>query len=261
MSARLRKTPVRMLLVALLLGPCLSACMGSGRLSSYRTLFETDWSAGLSPRIGIQAPALDDIVVMPDPASNPRKVVRVSVSRQEDFTRVASGTPRAELVFSPVAAFSPGHDYLIRWSTYLPAGFGLDPLQMAIITQIHHGMASGSPPIMLTLAGAQYTFSERGGAHTEHGQGVTLCCASKDEGRWVTWALQYVPDATGQHASTRLWKDDLLVYSSSGVPNAYANDDNAYLKMGLYKPDWKVAPTSVSRITLFFGPVYIGVSE
>jgi hypothetical protein len=225
----------------------------------YHTIYTTDWSSGIDWAIGVQRPEPGAVSVVNDPVSREHKSVRVSIARDQDFAGVANGSPRAELVFSNLVRFEEGRDYLIRWSTYLPSSFEFDPAQMQVITQIHQGVASGPPPIMLTLSGTAYTFSERGGEHTEHGRGPRICCAAQDRGRWVHWALRYVPDSSGRHAVTQLWKDDRPVYLAGGAPNAYPNDRLAYLKLGLYKPGWHQQSSFVDRLTLFYGPVSVGV--
>jgi hypothetical protein len=225
----------------------------------YHTLYATDWRNGIDTAIGVQSPGPGAVAVVNDPVASGRKAVRVSIARDENFSGVANGSPRAELVFSNLVQFEVGRDYLIQWSTYLPESFEFDPAQMQIITQIHQGVAGGPPPIMLTLSGSDYTFSERGGEHTEHGRGPRICCAAQDRGKWVHWALRYVPDSSGQHAVTQLWKDGQPVYLAGGAPNAYPDDRHAYFKVGLYKPGWHLQPSSVDRLTLFYGPVSIGV--
>lgn len=225
----------------------------------YRTLYSTDWSAGLDPAIGVQSAKSEAIEVVADPVRPAQRAVRASISRDDDFSHVANGSPRAELVFSRVTSIANGNDYLIRWSTYLPESFVFDAAQMQIIAQVHQGPASGPPPIMLTLDNASYTFSERGGENTKYGRGPRVCCAAQDRGKWVEWSLRYLPDATGARAITQLWKDGHSVYESKGVPNAYPNDHHAYFKLGLYKPGWHREPSTVDEMTLYYGPMSIAV--
>ncbi|MDR5839651.1 heparin lyase I family protein [Caballeronia sp. LZ031] len=228
---------------------------------SYRTVYSTDWSGGIDSRIGIQSATPGAIEVVVDPKRPARRAVRTSIAIDDDFSHVANGSPRAELVFSRVASIAGGRDYLIRWSTYLPETLVFDARQAQIITQIHQGAASGPPPIMLTLDNATYTFSERGGQHTEHGRGPRLCCAAEDRGKWVEWTLRYVPDATGARAVTQLWKDGRIVYDSKGAPNAYPDDRQAYFKLGLYKPGWHREMSKIDRMTVYYGPMSIEISR
>lgn len=225
--------------------------------STYDTLFSTKWTDGIDAGIGVQANP-GDITIVADPLVAGRKAVRVHMSQSENFSKIANGVPRAELIFPKAVTFSQGPDYLLRWSTFIPAGFTFDNKQAVIITQVHQGDWVGGPTIALSLQGKQYAISERGGADTSTvSAGKWLCCADADEGKWVNWSLRYVADDSGHHASTQLWKDGHAVFASQGVPNAYPGVQDAYLKMGLYKSAWNTAASDVSEITLFFGPVSV----
>ncbi|MFM0552056.1 heparin lyase I family protein [Paraburkholderia sediminicola] len=225
--------------------------------STYDKLFSTGWGDGIDAGIGVQANP-GDIAVVDDPVVAGRKAVRVHMTQSEDFSKIANGVPRAELIFPKAVSFSQGPDYLLRWSTFIPAGFAFDSKQAVIITQIHQGEWTGGPTVALSLQGEQYAISERGGANTSTvSAGKWLCCADADKGRWVNWSLRYVADDSGHHASTQLWKDGRSVFASQGVPNAYPGVQDAYLKMGLYKSGWKSSASDVSEITLFFGPVSV----
>ncbi len=223
--------------------------------STYDSLYTIDWRGGLDSTLSLQQANVGDISVVNAPSMSGHKALRVSISKSEDFSHVANGLPRAELVFPAPVRFTQGRDYLVRWSTYIPQEYRFDSSE--IIAQIHQGPASGSPPIMLTITGGDYTFSERGSS--ESGQGTTfrICCAAMDQGKWIHWALRYVPDAEGTHASTQFWKDGTSVYASRGTPNAYPRDNASFLKMGLYIPGgWKQADPG--PIVLFYGPVSVG---
>ncbi|MGN7979842.1 heparin lyase I family protein [Burkholderia sp. 22313] len=226
-------------------------------VESYRPIYTNDWRSGIGD-IEIQAVRPSDVMLAADPADPARRSIRVHIQKSENFTNLINGSPRAEFTLPRDVVFSPGHDYLILWRTYLPRDFALDGQQMEIITQIHQSGLTGSPPFMLTLLGNEYTFSVRGGTNTAHGFGGRLCCASDDRGKWVDWALQYTPDASGEHAITRLWKNGTSVFEGSGKPNAYPGDVRAYLKFGVYKPDWQKEPSDIDAITLYFGKVVIG---
>jgi len=222
-----------------------------------QTVYGADWQSGLSSQIDVQSNP-GDVVVVNDPVVSGNKSLSVSISRNENFANVANGAPRAELRFPAVASFAQGKDYLVRWSTYLPPGFEFDTKQFTILTQVHQSSSTGSPPIALALLGTQYTISVRGGANTAHSSAAqTLCCADADRGRWVYWALHYVPDETGQHALTELYKDGTSVFATSGTANAYLGDQTAYLKIGLYKPNWISQPSDVTQTTVLYGPVYM----
>lgn len=223
----------------------------------FTNMYTADWNGGLAADMEIQSADSRDIAIVDDPRQPKRKVVRIRVGKAEDFSHVANGAPRAELVMPNGVVFESGKDYLIKWSTFIENDFKFDSDQMVIITQIHQSALTGPPPIMLTLMGSGYTFSERGGKNPKHGHGTQICCADADQGKWVNWVLHYLPDPSGDKSITELWKNGVLVFKSSGVPNAYEGETRAYLKIGLYKPDWRSVASNVDQVELLYGPVSI----
>ncbi len=230
------------------------------RLPVFHTLFSTNWAHGFDPAIDIQSSNARDLVVVNDPLSPDRHAVKVNIQRGEDYSHVANGTPRGELVFARAAEIVSGHEYRIEWSTLLPADFVSDDEQMQIIMQIHQTDTwVGSPPIMLQLQGSDYLFSERGGLDTRQSHNILLHGADADRGKWVHWLLSYRPDSTGERAQTELWKNGQQVFASRGHQNAYPEERHAYLKLGVYKPSWQTFRSKVSETGLFYGPVSISV--
>jgi hypothetical protein len=207
--------------------------------------------------LGVQAARPSDVQRVADPVTPEKWAIRVRLRRDEDFSRVVNGAPRAEFTLPKYVVLRTGKEYLIRWRIYLPTDFEFDEQQMEIVTQFHQGTRNGLPPIMLTLLGDGYEFSVRGGAHTRHGVGLRMCCAAADRGRWVEWMMRYAPDASGRDAVTQLWKDGVHVFDGSGKPNAYPDDDKAYLKFGVYKPEWQKLPSDIERIALYFSDVRV----
>jgi hypothetical protein len=229
----------------------------SADANAYVTLYETDWQQGVDPRIGIQANP-GGIALVDDPENPARKVLRAHIDRGERYAGVANGVPRAELLFPAPVRFEQGRDYLVRWSTWLPADFSFDSRQLMIITQVNQGKWTGAPTLALALLGNRYAMSVHGGVrHDEVSAGKWLCCADGDRGRWVHWAIHYVPDETGQQALTELYKDGSRVFEARGVQNAYPAVQDAYLKLGLYKPNWDIAPTDVVTSTVLYGPLSV----
>lgn len=224
---------------------------------TYRTSFVLDLRHGMKD-LPVQAARREDITLADDPVTPGNRAVHVEINRGEDFSGVANGSPRAEFLLPSNIRLAPGSEYLIRWRTYLPRNFAFDHQQWEIITQIHHGALSGPPPFMLTLSGADYAVSVRGGKNTAHGSGVRICCAMDDVGRWVDWTLEYAPDATGRRATTRLWKDGRQVFNGDGMPNAYPDDSRAYLKFGIYKPEWLIEPSDVQFLEIYYSVVAVG---
>src|SRR5579862_2131613 len=64
----------------------------------FKETYTADWNNGLPSDIEIQSANSRDIAIVDDPRQPKRKVVRIRVEKAEDFSRVANGAPRAELV-------------------------------------------------------------------------------------------------------------------------------------------------------------------
>ncbi|WP_321882803.1 heparin lyase I family protein [Paraburkholderia bannensis] len=225
--------------------------------ATWESVARVDWRDGLSEAVSEQANP-GGIEVVPDPEDASRKVLRAAIARNENFTHVANGSPRAEVLFREPASFAQGSDYLLQWSTYLPRNFEFDGKQMVIVSQIHPSGKSGSPTLALTLLGTNYYISTRGGMQVQRTTaGAKLCCAENDRGHWVYWTLRYIPDDSGQQSLTQLWKNGVSVFHSEHVANAYLGDQHSYLKVGLYKSGWLKEPSDVEVQTMFYGPVSI----
>jgi len=165
----------------------------------YTTIYQSAWRDGVDPRLVIQAPP-DSIsaVAMPQFGGT---VLKASMLRSDDFSKVANGTSRAEVSFTSVANFGIGSEYEVRWSTMIPTNYLLDSKQPEIIAQLHQGSNQGSPPFALILAGQQYQVDVRGGAGAP-ASSFEFGTPATDEGKVVTWLLRYRPDDTGASAVT-----------------------------------------------------------
>ncbi|WP_144148440.1 heparin lyase I family protein [Paraburkholderia sp. BCC1884] len=221
----------------------------------YTILYRSAWHAGIDPRLTIQAPRPDAIATVAMPQFH-GVALKATMRRADDFTHVANGTPRAEVVFARDAHFAVGKDYEVRWSTMIPPAYRLDSQQPEIITQLHQSGFTGSPPFALMLSGGHYQVDVRGGAGTPS-QSYTFGTPAADAGRVVTWRLHYRPDDQGTRALTDLYKDGVRVVHSMGRPNAYPGDQNAYLKIGIYKWWWQTRPSDVDERTMYYGDVEI----
>lgn len=234
---------------------CATALLLAQEGGTYAVLYRSAWRDGIDPRLTLQAPAPDSIssVAMPQFGG---VALKVTMHRSEDFAHVASGTPRAEIVFAPVVHFAIGKEYEVRWTTMIPAGYQLDSRQPEIITQLHQSGFTGSPPFALMFAGGQYRVDVRGGSPAST-RSFTFGAPALDAGKVVNWLLRYRPDDEGANALTDLYKDGVRVVHSTGSVNAYPGDRNAYLKVGIYKWWWKTRPSDVSDRTMYYGDVEI----
>ena len=220
--------------------------------SGFRTLYQTNFQSEIDRGLMLQQPTPNSMTLANAPCRPGGRALRVSIRQQDDYSRVANGVPRAEVSFAGRFAFEAGREYLVRWSTCLPADFRFDSRQPEGIGQIHEGAPQGSPPWGMTLTGDHYQVQLRDGNRT---QIRDIGSAAQDVGRWVQWTLHYRPDASGANAVTELTKDGAQVLAANGVPNAYPNDNRAYFKIGIYKWWWKERPSDVSERTMFFGDV------
>ncbi|SDR63070.1 heparin lyase I family protein [Paraburkholderia tuberum] len=219
----------------------------------YRLVFFSDWEDGIPLNIEQQTVRREDITVGCAQDAQFSNQLRMKIDRNENFSTLANGKPRAEIVLPANATFRLREEYLARWFTYIPADYSF--ISSEIITQIHQGPASGSPPIMLALTRSGYVFRQQGAEQSSKRE-KDICCAATDKAIWVRWTLRYRPDDTGNLAITQLWKDEALVYDSRGQPNAYPKDNAAYLKLGLYIPGgWRQA--KFDPVVIFYGPVWM----
>jgi hypothetical protein len=239
----------------------LSACDGA-RIEQKNThsstlVYRSNWRAGIDPALSIQAPSRNSISTVALPQSGDVALM-VSIKRSDDFSHVANGAPRAELVFAPIFRFLMGNEYDIQWSTMIPSGFQPDRLQPEVITQLHPASNSGVPVFGLVLTGNQYQVDSRGGPGTPVHTRL-FGNPSDDKGKVVFWRLIYRPDDKGPQALTELYRNGERIMRSSGDPNAYPGDNNAYFKMGIYKWWWKSRPSDVGERTMYYGEVQIKV--
>ncbi len=228
----------------------------------YRALYATDFTGGLDPRINQQRPTDISLMIVDSPGGRGGKCLRVTMRRSDDFSKVANGAPRSELSFGGQFRLKEGADYLLAWSTFIPVEHRFDSQQPESIAQIHQSLRTGSPPFLLMLGDRQYQVDIRGG-RADHliKTGRSLGSAEGDLGKWVHWRLHYIADSTGSAAVLRLFKNGALVLDASGKPNAYANDQDAYLKVGIYKWAWKKSASDVEIRTLFYDDISAAVKQ
>lgn len=243
-------------LLGLLLPVAAYAAAGAALPPGYQPLYRTDWQSGLDRGLMFQGPTERSFEVGAAPGDASRKALKVTILKQDDYSRVANGVPRAEVNFGPRVRFQAGREYWIAWSTYIPGEFQFDSKQPEGISQIHGGAAQGSPPWGIVLTNDRYEVQLRNGTRVETRDAGS---AAGDKGKWVAWSFHYRPDAAGGRAISELSKDGVEVLNADGRPNAYPDDNMGYLKIGIYKWWWKERPSDVTERTLYFGDVLIGV--
>lgn len=223
------------------------------RESQYVLAYQAIWKNGIDKRLGKQAPTSGAIAVVPTQEFG-GPALQTTMNRADDFSNVANGTPRAELSFAGLTKFFIGGDYEVQWSTMIPRDYDLDHQQVEIVTQIHQSSPQGSPPFALMLAGDSYQVDIRGPHAVRK---FTFGDPRNDVGRIVYWVLRYQPDETGASSVTDLYKDGALVVQGRHIVNAYPNEVGAYLKIGVYKWDWKSRPSDVTVRTMYYGDIEV----
>jgi hypothetical protein len=218
-------------------------------------VYQSNWSSGIDPQL--RAEALSGALKTVPSAEYGGVVLRARMNRNDDFTHVANGVPRAEINFSPVAHLVNEHDYWIIWSTMMDKDYHIDMVQPEIISQIHQSSRSpGSPPFSLMLAGAQYQVDIRGGRGTPS-VSIKFGNPIDDRGRFIFWRLHYRPDHDGLYSVTDLYKDGIKVVHEDGLPNAYVGEGVGYFKIGIYKWWWLTRPSNVIERQMNYGDIDI----
>ncbi|MBN3839077.1 heparin lyase I family protein [Burkholderia sp. Ac-20349] len=229
-----------------------SVCHASpagGTLEEAR-FYRSDWANGIDPQLRLQEPEPQNITN----TDNHGALLKVAMRRSQDFSGVASGTPRSEVSFAPVFRFINGHDYEVRWSTVIPADYRFDSRQPELIAQLHQGSSDGPPPFALLLNDGKYEVDVRGAPGTPT-RSFAFGDPAADRGQPVWWVLRYRPDDRGVDALTDVYRNGERVVHVAGVPNAYPDDRNAYFKLGLYKWWWKTRPSDVTERTMYYGDI------
>jgi len=227
--------------------------------SEYLQLFSTEYSSNGMDGLVLHANP-GSVMLVKAPAELKGKALRVCLNKTDDFSQVCNGSPRAEASFNRKFTFRRNKEYLLQFSTYMPGQFKFDFKQPEIITQIHQHANSGSPVFALSLDGDKYQACVRSDKLNST-QTVTVGPARFDRNEWIKWTLRYRPDTSGASSLTELYKNDELVFFANGQPNAYPADDEAYLKIGLYKWWWKTKPSDVTNRVLYFGDVNVLVRK
>ncbi|QGZ62307.1 heparin lyase I family protein [Paraburkholderia acidisoli] len=225
-----------------------------------KILYSDSWSDGVNHLLDVQAP-VNAISVVYSSAFN-GNALRVSIHHSDDFSSVANGTPRGEISFARIFRFTPGFLYTVEWSTSIPSDYKFDSMQPELFAQILQGAHGGlgPPPFSVRFVDARYQVEIRGGARAVPHVFV-FGDPGADKNNVVHWRLNYRPDHAGTSAVTDLFMNGKLVVHCKECENAYANDDDAYLKIGIYKWWWQSRPSDVDERTLYFGKISVRRDE
>lgn len=238
-----------------------SACQAGprGGLPDETHVYRSDWARGIDPRLRLQEPAPQNIATAEIPGIR-GTLLKVTMSRSQNFSDVASGTPRSEVSFFPVFRFVNGRDYEVRWSTVIPADYRFDARQPELVAQLHQGSSDGSPLFALLLNNGKYEVDVRGAPGTPS-RSFAFGDPAADRGQAVRWVLRYRPDDRGSDALTDVFRNGERVVHVAGIPNAFPDDRHAYFKLGLYKWWWKTRPSDVTERTMYYGDIEMKVLQ
>ncbi|MEM5292247.1 heparin lyase I family protein [Paraburkholderia sabiae] len=219
----------------------------------YRVVMRIDWRDGIPRSAGVQtATGQATTIVKTNPSAEPR--LRIQINRSDPFGRVANGVPRAELSLGATKIVN-GSEYLLDWSTTLSDDFSFDYSQPEIVTQIlQGGRTLGAPPVALVINGDHYEL--RVHSDVPHSmRAYKFGSIQNDRGRTVCWRLHYIPGTVGEKSTTELYKDGQQVVSEYDQGNAYSGDNDASIKVGIYKWLWLAQRSDVRSLTIEYGNV------
>jgi hypothetical protein len=186
--------------------------------------------------------------IVPDPV-NPSNHVAGFFLRRNDPT-VRKGK-RVEMKLGCVRLGDP---YSYKFSAFLPAEYTMEE-SLENICQWHDmpdfllGEGFRNPPLKLTIQNGRWVFHYRWSDakvnryRWEEGtrsEARLIDLGPVVTGQWLTWEfrIRWASDSTGH---LEILHNGQSVYRQDG-PTSYRDWRGPYYKMGMYKPDWSVAP-------------------
>ncbi|NJL77724.1 MAG: hypothetical protein HC836_03050 [Richelia sp. RM2_1_2] len=167
-----------------------------------------------------------------------------------------------------------GGDNWYRLRMFIPDNWENDPDSFEIISQWHSypdldkGENWRSPPLSMGIKGNKISIQKQWDSkevtenNTPEGKSV-LWEGNLDDlkGRWVEWTF-HMKWSYLQDGIVEVWQDKQKIVNSKGA-NSYNDERGVYLKIGLYKPDWKYNPQKsvVDSRIIYFDDVEIGYGE
>lgn len=148
-----------------------------------------------------------------------------------------------------------GKEYWYGWSVYLASPWPIDPTYADILTQFHKtvdaeenkiaGNPNPNPTLVFTITPEYdgWTILSRSDPRriTTDKEGVrtkSYRVGRYETDKWVDWVVN-VKWSYGSDGFLKIWKDGKLVVSDTG-PNTYNDVLGPHVKMGIYKPAWRI---------------------
>jgi len=187
-----------------------------------------------------------------------------------ELDRSAPVSYRTELTFQGVHTFRIGQEYWLGMSIFLPEDWASDHSR-DIVAQIHSwpdkelGEEWRNPPLALYVAGEQWAMRIRADSKelTRKVKGQWQYTLDKafdnlapiKRGQWTDWVfhIKYRYDSQGL---LEAWMDGKKVVEHRG-PVTQNDKGGGFLKIGLYKWDWKEKRTATSRRALYIDEIRI----
>ena len=171
-----------------------------------------------------------------------------------------AGSKRAEIGLNYVPANS---EWTYRFSNFLPSTYATDP-SYEILVQFHPlpdfdigETWHGGPSMALTTVNGNWVLNTIWDAKPFTVPGkpegrLSRNLGAYQKGRWNDWIF-HIKWSYGSNGLTEVWRNGQLVFRRIG-PNTFNDKRGPYLKIGMYKPDWKSAPyrsTTTQRIIYY----------
>ncbi|MBZ5855762.1 PKD domain-containing protein [Flavihumibacter profundi] len=188
--------------------------------------------------------------------------LRVELNKSDGVPTDGSGSHRSEKYYN-YSGTKSGQNGDIKWyafSMYSPASSNSNDPAEEIRFQLHSNI--GSPPLSLQVVNGNWRVSQRNSSNGGNPTFTTVGPVMYDQ--WEDWII-YFDDKQDASGSIKVWRNDVLVYSYTGVTN-YVNSTAiyAYPKIGVYKypwsQGWNPASTSTTRV-FYIDSVFYGNSS
>lgn len=204
-----------------------------------------------------------EIVSSPTRAGD--RAVKFTLKKSDPYV---ANSKRAELGLGTVAANSE------RWygfSNYLPQDWVNDP-SFEITAQFHSKPDSAlgedwrSPALTLAIYEDKWRISNRWDSKQvtknnnpgPEGGSEGWWVGEIEKEKWTDWVF-HVKWSHKSDGLIEVWKDGKLVLSKTGA-NTYNDERGPFLKMGIYKPQWKYKPerSKATKRVIYFDELRVG---
>lgn len=208
------------------------------------------------------------IKVLPSSAAPTREgnySVRVKIDKNGGYSgHSGNRRPRAELsAIRSGRNFQTQKEYWVGWSIYIPNETGFDALQGELLTQFKNITVpcdvSGSPANSLHLRdGRWFWVTNRTTEKCVRGNKIRteINLGGAQKGRWTDFVARFYLSWEND-GILQVWKDGKLVLDQVNQPSYYRNNNESYLKIGIYKPWWLDNPSDVTSQTFYFDSVRV----